>query len=282
MKLRAADIPDILIAYIDTALWDMHGRLENKAVHSLIGKVRDRIRPYHSTPFNVGSPEDYAADALKVRAQGFAGYKIHPNRDWNGPHDIEQEIAIYRAVREAVTDDWPLMADPFIVHEYNDARRLGKILDELDYYWYESPMPESDEYIAQYAHLRKEVNLPLIGGETSPGAHEKRIEWLDAGATDWGRLDIFNGGLTSCFLLAIECEKRGIPMDLHCAMHPHAQVFGATTEELIPFVEGYGVPLSGPLDHEGMLRIPDEVGVGNAPDEEVIRAHPMDWEIVEQ
>ncbi|MFW6255286.1 MAG: enolase C-terminal domain-like protein [Candidatus Sumerlaeota bacterium] len=73
-----------------------------------------------------------------------------------------------------------------MLHEYDEALRVGKVMDELDYYWYESPMPESDEYIAQYIELKKHIRTPLIGGETAPDAHEKRFEWLHAGATDWG------------------------------------------------------------------------------------------------
>ncbi|MFW5864185.1 MAG: enolase C-terminal domain-like protein [bacterium] len=164
-----------------------------------------------------------------------------------------------------------------MLHEYDEALRVGKVMDELDYYWYESPMPESDEYIAQYIELKKHIRTPLIGGETAPDAHEKRFEWLHAGATDWGRLDIFNGGLTSCFLVTIECEKMGLPMDLHCAMYPHINVFAATSEDLIPFVGGYGVPLWTNPDAKGYLPISDHIGVGDEPDLDFVTYNPIDW-----
>ena len=54
------------------------------------------------------------------------------------------------------------------------------------------------------------------------------------------------GGFTSCCKVAQECERRGIPTDLHGALWPHLQVFGATTDAIIPYMEGYG----GAMDYE--------------------------------
>ena len=37
----------------------------------------------------------------------------------------------------------------------NGSRRAGKILDELDYTWSESPMPEAADWIDRYVQLRE-------------------------------------------------------------------------------------------------------------------------------
>jgi L-alanine-DL-glutamate epimerase-like enolase superfamily enzyme len=251
-------------------------------VHALMGTVRTKVPVYSSTTFNVGSPDDYAALAIETRKSGYAGYKIHPNRSWPNEHDVELEMEIYRAVRQVVSDDWPIMSDPLEVHRYPEALRVGRLLDDLGYYWYESPMPESEEHIPEDAELRKHLRLPLIGGERTVGDHEIRLQWLRSGATDWGRIDAYYGGLTSCFLVAIECEKLGVPMDIHCGTHHSLQVFGATSQQLIPFAEDFNSTYWGERLTNGELPITNEVGVGEGPDMDYVHDNRMSWEVIEE
>ena len=281
-KLKAAGVPAFAVAYVDIAQWDLQGRLENMPVHALLGTVRTKVPVYSSTTFNVGSPDDYAALAIKTRKAGYAGYKIHPNRNWPDEHDVDLEMEIYRAVRQVVSDDWPLMSDPLEVHGYPEALRVGRLLDDLGYYWYESPMPESAEHIPAYAQLSKQLRLPLIGGERTVGDHEIRLKWLRSGATDWGRIDAYYGGLTSCFLIAIECEKLGVPMDIHCGTDHCLQVFGATSQQLIPFAEDFNSTYWGERLIRGELPIANEVGVGEGPDMDYVHDYRMSWEVIDK
>jgi L-alanine-DL-glutamate epimerase-like enolase superfamily enzyme len=266
-----------LISYADVALWDLYGRVEGKPVHTLLGTKRDRIAVYKSTPFNVGPPEAYAEDALRTQEQGYRGYKIHPYRDWHGPNDAEKDIPVYRAVREAIGPDWPLMCDNYWSYDdYDEALRVGRILEELDYAWYESPMPENDDWLERYVRLCDELDILVCAPETAEGAHEVRVRWIEAGATDMGRLDVFYGGFTSCWQVAQECERRGIPMDLHCALWPHLQVFGATTDATIPYMEGYGDAMDYALDGDGCVAIPQAGGMGYDLDWDFIRASELE------
>jgi L-alanine-DL-glutamate epimerase-like enolase superfamily enzyme len=276
-ELYAAKLSLPLLSYADVALWDLAGRIEGKPVHALLGTTRDRIAVYKSSPFNVGPPEAYAEDAVASKEAGYRGYKIHPYRDWNGRNDPENDIPVYRAVREAVGPDWPLMCDNYWSYEsYDEARRVGRVLEELNYTWYESPMPENDEWLERYVRLCEELDIPVCAPETAPGAHDVRIRWIEAGATDMGRLDVFYGGLTSCWIVAQECERRGIPMDLHCALWPHLQVFGATTEATVPYMEGYGGAMDYELDTEGCVAIPQDPGMGYELDWGFIHASRID------
>lgn len=265
-----------VISYADVALWDMAGRMAGKPVHALLGTKRNRIVVYKSTPFNVGPPEAYAEDAAKTQAQGFRGYKIHPYRDWHGPNDAEKDVPVYRAVREAVGPDWPLMCDNYWSYDYGQAVRVGHVLEELNYAWYESPMPENDEWLERYVRLCAEFRIPICAPETAEGAHDVRIRWIEAGATDMGRLDVFYGGFTSCWKVAQECERRGILMDLHCDLWPHLQVFGATTEQTIPYMEGYGGTMRYDLDADGCITLPQEPGMGYRLDWDFIRGSRAD------
>jgi len=267
---RGCSLP--LISHVDVALWDLYGRIEGKPVHALLGTRRDRIAVYKSTPFNVGPPQAYAEDALRTKQQGYRGYKIHPYRVWDGPNDAEKDIPAYIAVREAVGPDWPLMCDNYYSYDYDQALRVGRVLEELGYAWYESPMPEDDDWLERYVRLCGELEIPVCAPETAPGAHDVRVRWIRKGATDMGRLDVFYGGFTSCWKTAQACIEAGIPMDLHCALFPHLQVFGATSETLIPYMEGYGAAMDYELDADGCTPIPQGPGMGYELDWGFIRA----------
>jgi L-alanine-DL-glutamate epimerase-like enolase superfamily enzyme len=276
-RLREAGVPVGLLSFADVAVWDMIGKMEGCPVHALLGTQRTHVLAYKSTQFNIGPPDVYAADAVACRDRGYGGYKIHPYRKGDGVNDECPDIALFRAVREAVGPDYAVMADNFMSYDYDQAVRVGRVVDELNYTWYESPMPETDEWIDAYVRLRREVRTPVIGGETSPGAHETRRRWIEAGATAYGRLDVFFGGITLCLLTAIDCEQTGIPMDLHCAMVPHFQVFGATKASLIPYVEDYGVPMWAPMTDQGLVPVPQDPGVGDPVDWELVQRQPLDW-----
>lgn len=271
---RGLSLP--LISYVDVALWDLYGRVEGKPVHALLGTRRDKIAVYNSTPFNVGPPQAYAEDAVRCKERGFRGYKIHPYRVWDGENDADKDVPVYRAVREAVGSGFPLMCDNYYSYDFDEAVHVGKVLDELDYMWYESPMPENDEWLDRYVALRGEVRTPICAPETAPGAHETRIRWIERGATDMGRLDVFFGGFTSCWKTAVACRKAGIPMDLHCALFPHMQVFGATSEELIPYMEGYAYDRCYDIDEDGYTPIPQGPGMAFDLDWDFIRARRVE------
>ena len=73
---------------------------------------------------------------MSYQAAGWQGYKIHPFRIWR------DDMKICRAVREAVGDGFPLMLDSTWGYDYPSALRVGKLLEELDFEWYEDPATE--------------------------------------------------------------------------------------------------------------------------------------------
>jgi hypothetical protein len=56
------------------------------------------------------------------------------------------------------------------------------------------------------------------------------------------------------------CEQAGKPCELHIGLRPHFQVFGATDETLIEYVEDYGDGFE--IDKDGLVDIPMEPGFG--------------------
>src|SRR5690606_29023273 len=117
--------------------------------------------------------EDYAQHALDCKREGYTHYKIHPYYFWDPetkqpdrgrPSHIDYDIQVCYAVREAVGDDMVLSFDPWGTYRtYDDAVRVGRVLEELNFYWFEHPM---NEYLAgAYEKLSQELRIPILSPE---------------------------------------------------------------------------------------------------------------------
>jgi L-alanine-DL-glutamate epimerase-like enolase superfamily enzyme len=185
------------MSVIDLALWDLAGRLAGLPVHKLLGGARDKVKTYASTFNNLGMPEDYAAYALECKRRGYTAYKIHSHYYWDPatrqfapprPSHIDWDIKTCRAVREAVGDDMVLMYDPWgTCNTYADALRVGRVLEELDFCWYEHPMPE--HRVEPYIKLAEQLTIPICSPEIAEGGLFTRADWILRRASDISRID---------------------------------------------------------------------------------------------
>lgn len=280
-QLYELGVPLATLAAVDTALWDLRGRIEGRPVHALLGTTRPAAKTCASTGFNLGEPAAYAEHALMCREQGIQAICVQPYITWD---DVagqtiafpEKDMAAYRAVRETVGLDYPCMADNQGVYAYDQALRVGRLLDELSYAWYGSPMPESEEWIDRYAALASELRTPICAPRSDSDSYQARLRWIAKGACEVCRIGVHLGGLTACLQLATACEEAGIAMDLLGAgpdIYSHLQLIGATDESLIPYLQvsspiSESLTLPGRLtpepqfDANGYVPIPQTPGMG--------------------
>jgi L-alanine-DL-glutamate epimerase-like enolase superfamily enzyme len=258
--MRACGIDRLVTTVVDVALWDLLGRTRREAVCEILGRRRTGIKAYWSTPFNHGPPEEYARCAVQCREDGYGGHKIHPCRDPD-EETCRRDMDIYAEVRTAVGPHYPLMCDNFYSYDYDTALIVGRQLRNLHYAWYESPFEESPATLPDHIRLHRELKgLKLCGPERWRHSHEERLEWIRSEACDIGRTDIFYGGFTPLLQVVSTCEQAGKPCELHIGLRPHFQVFGATDETLIEYVEDYGDGFE--IDKDGLVDIPMEPGFG--------------------
>ena len=285
------------LSAVDLALWDLRGRIEGKPVHTLLGTQRKMVNAYFTTGFNARDPHRYVEDALAAKDAGVHGCKIHPSIDWGkGTGGLQnagfpdRDMAVYQAVRNAVGPDYPCMADNYGTYTFDDALRVGRLLDDLGYEWFESPMPESDAWRDRYTALTAQLKTPICAPETHPDSYAARIPWMTARACDIVSIDASVGGFTACLELALACQDAGVRLELHDTgldAYPHLQLIGATPESVIKYVEvtsllrenrtrpGRLTP-DPTLDDQGRLAIPQTPGMGIEPDWTYIYSHRLE------
>jgi L-alanine-DL-glutamate epimerase-like enolase superfamily enzyme len=129
-------------ATIDCCLWDILGKAVKLPVYRMLGAHRTRVRAYASSQ-HLATVEAFVQDVKKAIADGFTAYKIHPPSP-RGGHDYKLDIEVLKAVRQAAGDNYTLLHDPVGVYTREEAFKVGRVVQELDYVAYEDPIPTTD------------------------------------------------------------------------------------------------------------------------------------------
>lgn len=210
-------VPIYSYAPFDNACWDIVGKLAHQPVYKLLGASRNKVPLYVSSMFLPG-PAEYVQQAVEVKAKGYKGYKLHP------PGIFDVDIECYREVRKAVGDDFVLMADPVISYTYEQALKVGRELEKLNFRWLEEPL--LDVNMNGLRKLREKLDIPICGTEVIAGAHYSTAHCIAEGIVDIVRTDVsWRGGITAVMKTAHVAEAFGVQCELHtCIYHGLEQV----------------------------------------------------------
>ena len=216
MRIGSTAETDYHAAIIDACLWDILGKAVNRPIYKLLGGTKDRMLAYASS-LHLATIEDFSPEAVKARAEGFKGYKIHPG---GGQHPAGGPIPSYvghieeiKEVRKAVGDEFTLLFDP--VQRYNvfEALKVGHALEEYGYVSFEDPIPTSD--IEGLIELRQKLDVPVEIGEFIY-AIQGFAEYIRRGALDIVRLIADNvGGISGSFRVGQLADAFGLPCTPH-------------------------------------------------------------------
>jgi L-alanine-DL-glutamate epimerase-like enolase superfamily enzyme len=202
---------------IDNCLWDILGKAVNLPVYRILGAYRDKVMAYASTQHH-DTLEQFVEEAKLIKSQGFQAYKIHPPSPGGG-HDYKLDIAVAKAVREAVGDEFTLMIDPVGVYTREEAIKVGRAVQEMGYIFYEDPLPTKD--IEGLVELCRDLDIPIHIGEFLTSIYEYP-EYIRRGATDAVRFIVDNvGGITGGLKLAHMAEC----FEMECVPHNWGEAF---------------------------------------------------------
>lgn len=191
---------------VDIALWDLKGKAFGAPVHRLLGgPLRSRVQAYATGTYRLdeGDPLDYVVREVgEAVAEGFDAVKLKIGLD------LEEDVALIQAVREAIGPDRQLMLDANHAYDATEAIALGRRVADQRIAWFEEPVVPED--LAAYREVRAGQPVPVAGGECE--------------YTRWGFIDVFEsramdvvqpdtcaaGGLTECKKIADMANAFGV------------------------------------------------------------------------
>jgi L-alanine-DL-glutamate epimerase-like enolase superfamily enzyme len=266
--------PNYYTAAAEICMWDILGKAVDRPIYKLLGGTKDRVMAYASSQ-HLANVEDYIADVLSAKEQGYKGYKIHPG---GGQRKSGSPIPAYighieeiRTIRKAVGDDFVLAHDPVQRYNLYEALKVGRVLDELNYAWFEDPIPTTD--LEGLVELNRALDLPLHVGEFLFSISDF-AEYIRRGALDVARLIADNvGGISGSMrvgMLAdafnLECTPHnwGNPTDLAVHFHLELAMPNAYWFEMPHPVTAADRPYQDKfrIDKDGYVLAPTEPGLG--------------------
>jgi L-alanine-DL-glutamate epimerase-like enolase superfamily enzyme len=261
------------IGAVDVALWDLGGKIANLPIHRMLGSYRTSVPAYASSAV-LPSPAAYAEEAARYKAAGWRAYKIHP------PTNPALDIEVCRAVRSAVGDHYTVMLDSTWAYEYPDALRVGKVVEELGFHWYEDPLADDDIY--NYVKLKQQLSIPILATEYAPGGFTALAPWVVARATDYLRGDpAVKGGITplmksahlaEAFHMSFEVHHGGNSLNNVANIHVIMAIKNCEFfEVLLPAAaQKYGLAEDIEPDAEGLVHAFEKPGLGATIDFDLI------------
>ena len=158
------------LSAIDQALWDILGKALNVPIHVLLGgSYREKIRLYANInrATTDRTPKGFAKNALAAVEQGFDAVKLAPfdslNPGVNSVSEAQLGIACMRAVRDTIGPTPDLLLDCHSRFSVKGALEVADALRDLDLFWFEQPVPESD--IVGSITVKEKCGLYVAGGE---------------------------------------------------------------------------------------------------------------------
>jgi L-alanine-DL-glutamate epimerase-like enolase superfamily enzyme len=211
------------------------------------------------------------------------GYKATKWFFRDGPTDgvagIQRNLRLVRTLREAVGPDVDIMLDCWMSWDVPYTVQMARRMEEYQPRWLEEPvLPDK---IEQYAQIRRQINIPISGGE-----HEY-TRWglkqlMDAEACDVLQPDIYWAGgisemmkicaLASAYDLQVIPHGHSTPASAH-VIAAWPEVTCPLLEYLVKWNEIHQFFLKYPVKPEGgVVKLSDRPGIGMELDEAKIES----------
>jgi L-alanine-DL-glutamate epimerase-like enolase superfamily enzyme len=279
------------LAAIEFAILDMMGHISGKSIGQLIGDIHHpEVEVYQATEYREKSVEEsmelikrdvaeYNAQALKIKVGGLMF--MTKNMHAVGPAGRTEKII--PLVRKTFGNKMVLYADANGFYSVEEAIRVGRILEEYRFQFFEEPVPF--DWYEETKMVTDALTIPIAGGEQEYSLHGFR--WLIAN----DGLEIvqpdtnYFGGMIRSMKVALMAKALGKKCTPHMSggdlgflymMH-----FVSALPNALPHHEfkGFKTAVSfecktSPLKSEnGMVKVPTGPGLGVDLDPDFVRKH---------
>jgi L-alanine-DL-glutamate epimerase-like enolase superfamily enzyme len=281
------------LAAIEFAILDMMGHISGKSIGQLIGDIHHpEVEVYQATEYREKSVEEsmelikrdvaeYNAQALKIKVGGLMF--MTKNMHAVGPAGRTEKII--PLVRKTFGNKMVLYADANGFYSVEEAIRVGRILEEYRFQFFEEPVPF--DWYEETKMVTDALTIPIAGGEQEYSLHGFR--WLIAN----DGLDIvqpdtnYFGGMIRSMKVALMAKALGNKCTPHMSggdlgflymMHFVSALPNALHHhEFKGFKTGVSFECkTSPLQSvNGMVKVPIGPGLGVELDPEFVRKHQV-------
>lgn len=290
-------------------LWDLLGNLKGVPVYELVARdeqrVGERLRvptaqclrvPCYDTTLLIDDLhlESNDAAAALIAEEARYGYenshrnfkiKVGRGARWMPlEKGTQRDIAVVKAVRDAVGSEAKIMIDANNGYNLNIAKRVLAETADCDVFWLEEAFQEDPALYEDLQGWIKREGLSALIADGEGGAPPELMDWARAGLVDVIQYDIFSHGFSNWLDTGAQLDDWGVrAAPHHYGRHLGNYVSGhlATAVRGFTFVEWDeaatpGLDASGYRVEEGEVVIPDAPGFGLALEEAVFRAAVKD------
>lgn len=267
---------DTAVAGIDSALWDLRGKIAKVPTSQLLTDAEPlkRIRLYASGGVNYdweNNPETVVEEALSYIDAGFTAFKMRIGTHWPWANvTVPRFLELIKKVTDAVDGRMELMLDGNQRLSEEEALIIARALSDWNWTWFEEPIPQKD--MDGYARLNAAVPIAVTGGEqyTTLAQFEP---YLEKKAYAIVQQDVGWCGLTEGIKIARRAHEYGVPTCPHSwhnglmAM-ANAHLVAALPQPRVLELNMFQGPLqweilkNKPHIEDGHLHMPDAAGLG--------------------
>ena len=174
----------IPLATIEFAILDMLGHIAGKSIGQLIGEIHHpKVAVYQATEYREKPLDEsmelikrdvaeYNAEAVKIKVGGL----MFMTEDIKAVSPKGRTEKIIPLIRETFGDKMALYADANGFYSVDEAIRVGKLLQEYDYGFFEEPV--MFDWYEETKQVADALTMPVAGGEQEYSLHGFR--WLIA------------------------------------------------------------------------------------------------------
>lgn len=183
------------LATLEFAVLDLLGRVAGKSIGELIGKIHNpQIAVYQANNYRGKTAEESivlikaAVEETQAKAVKF---KVGGRMSKNADYPAGRTEKLIPLVRKTFGDDMTIYADSNGSYDAAEAIRIGKLMEEYDYDFYEEPVPF--DWYEETREVADALTVPIAGGEQEPSM--RNFRWLIAhDALDIVQPDMFYFG----------------------------------------------------------------------------------------
>ena len=254
----------------DMAMYDIAAQHAGLPLYAFIGGVNNKVIVTDYT-VSIGEPDKMAADAIKIKEEGYPAIKVKVGRD--GTKDVER----IRAIRAAVGMDIPVRIDANQGWNVEEAIVTLKALAVFNIEHCEEPIPRWA--FMELPRVKAESPIPVMADECCGDDHDA-ARLIALKACDYMNIKLGKaGGIFKALKMARMAEAAGIHLQVGAFMESRLAMTAFAHYALSsPAIGHYDFdtalmfredPVTGGINYgpNGVVTVPEVPGLGATIDE---------------